>query len=119
METTLYNSKGVPQVYIADDNSTIYTWGGHAVAYIIDDAVYGWNGKHLGFFEHGIIYDLNGYKVGYTKEACPYAVYASYAKCAKYAQYAKYGRYARYTKPSYSLSNSSVDLLDFVEQGKI
>ena len=46
MEITLYNRKGKPVAYVADEGeSSIYLWSGRAVAYVGEDKIYGWNGK--------------------------------------------------------------------------
>ena len=39
----------------ADDGETIYTWKGHAVAYVVDDKVDGWKGKHIGWSVDGVL----------------------------------------------------------------
>jgi sugar/nucleoside kinase (ribokinase family) len=50
MEITIFNRKGRAVAYIADDGEdSIYTWDGHAVAYVDDEVVHGWNGRHLGW----------------------------------------------------------------------
>ena len=89
MEITIFDGRGRPVAYIADDGeNSIYLWSGHAVAYIVNENVYGWNGHHLGWFIDGVIYDLHGRNVGSIQEKCPYATYAEPAKYAKNAKYA-------------------------------
>ena len=86
METTLFDGRGHPGAYIADDGeNSVYLWSGHAVAYVVGELVYGWNGRHLGWFVDGVVYDLQGQRVGSVRERCPYATYAEPAKYAKYS----------------------------------
>jgi len=71
-EISLFNSKGKPVAYIAEE-LTIYLWSGKPVAYLDEDSsggfhIYGFNGKHLGWFVKGIIRDHNGDRVGGVKE---------------------------------------------------
>jgi hypothetical protein len=73
-EISLFDSKGKPVAYIADDDDqTIYLWDGKPAAYLYGDDwkagidVYGFNGKHLGWFKGGIMYDHDGYAVGGIK----------------------------------------------------
>lgn len=88
MELTLYDGKGHPVAYIADDNeNSIYLWSGHAVAYLDGENIYGWNGHHLGWFVGGVLYDLHGLRVGSIGEKCPYGLYAQPAKYAKRNQW--------------------------------
>lgn len=120
MEITLYNQRGEPQAYIADDTEhSIYLWNGHAVAYIKEDVIHGWNGKHLGWFIDGIIYDTQGYRVSSIRNKCPVATFAEPVKYAKYAKYAKYVAYAPYAKPRLSTGYSDQDLLSFLEEDKV
>ena len=117
MEITIFDGRGRPVAYIADDSeNSIYLWSGHAVAYIVNENVYGWNGHHLGWFVDGIIYNIHGHKVGSIQEECPSATYAAPAKYAKYAKYAKHARYAAYARPALSLSYSDESLEDFLKQ---
>jgi hypothetical protein len=62
-EFSLYDSKGRPVAYVADD-FTIYLWSGKPVAYLYSGNgathVYGFNGKHLGWFDRGLIRDSEG-----------------------------------------------------------
>ncbi|EJL6303986.1 4-fold beta flower protein [Vibrio cholerae] len=114
MEVTLYDGQGKPVAYVAaDSENSIYTWDGHAVAYITDGKVYGWNGQHLGWFIDGVIFDLQGYRVGSIAERCPYATYAQPAK------YAKYAKYAAYAKPALSVSYGRTHLIDFLNSGAV
>lgn len=119
METTFYDGKGNPVIYLSPNNdNSFYTWNGEAVAYLIDEKIYGWGGSHIGWLLDDIIYDLNGYRVGSTREKCPYAVYAEYAKYAKYARYARYARYAANVRPALSTSYSNMELAKFISQDK-
>ncbi len=118
MEITLYDSKGHPVAYIADDgDNSIYLWSGHAVAYVSGENIYGWNGKHLGWFVGGVLYDVHGNRVGSIGEKCPYSLYAQPTKYAKYAKYSKYSRYTAYTRPSLSAGYSNETFEDFLKAG--
>ena len=120
MEITLFDRKGHATAYIADDGEgSIYTWDGHAVAYVNNEAVHGWNGRHLGWFIGGVLYDLHGLRSGFTRERCPVATYAEPAKYAKYAKYARYAAYAPYARPGLSSGYSDEDLEDLVLNGKV
>lgn len=120
MEITLYDGKGHPVAYIADDGeNSIYLWSGHAVAYVDGENLYGWNGKHLGWFFAGVLYDLHGHRVGSIGEKCPYALYAQPAKYAKYAKYGKYGRYGAYGRPGFSSGYGDVPLEEFLKGGAV
>jgi len=70
-EISLFDHKGRPVAYIAED-LTIYLWDGKPVAYVYSqkrDAldIYGFNSKHLGWFKDGIVCDHDGYAVGGIK----------------------------------------------------
>lgn len=120
MEITLFDGKGHPVAYIADDgDSSIYLWRGQAVVYISGENIYGWNGKHLGWFVDGILYDLHGCRVGSIGERCPYALYAQPAKYAKHAKYAKCARYAAYARPGLSTSYSRQPFEEFLKEGAV
>lgn len=119
-EVTLYNKKGLPIAYIADDEGrSIYLWSGHAVAYISRENVYGWNGNHLGWFVGGIIYDLKGLRVGFIQNKSPAATHALPAKYAKHAKYVKYARLAAHARAALSVQNSNQGLESFLPMGKI
>ena len=63
MELTLFNQTGHPVIYFsAEDENSIFTWDGHAVAYIEEELIYGWRGKHIGWYYNGVVYDLFGYR---------------------------------------------------------
>ena len=122
-EIDLYNLEGEAVVYVdTDEELAIYTWGGSAVSYLVDECgqgcfyIYTWGGSHIGFFEKGIVYDLHGKIVGSQRGALKMTYYATYAKYAQYAQYAKYARYAAYAKPAYSTQPSNWDLEAFMNQ---
>lgn len=118
MEVTLYDAKGHPVAYVADDGeNSIYLWDGHAVAYFDGETVHGWNGKHLGWYVGGVLYDLHGRRVGSIGEKCPFALYAEPAKYAKHAKYAKYARYAASARPALSSGYGSESLEAFLNGG--
>lgn len=120
MEVTLYDGKGRPVAYIADDGeSSIYLWNGHAVAYLVGENLYGWNGKHLGWFSGGVLHDLRGYCVGSVGEKSSSALYAEPAKYAKHAKYGKYGRFGAHARPGFKSGYSNVPLDDFLKEGAV
>ena len=65
-EISLYSGNGEAVAYIAlSDELTIYLWSGEPVAYLSEDNaggyhVYGFNGKHLGWFVGGVVRDHQG-----------------------------------------------------------
>jgi hypothetical protein len=120
MEATLYDAKGDPVAYIADDGeNSIYLWRGHAVAYVSGENIYGWNGKQLGWFVGGVLYDMDGHRVGSFGEKCPYALDAQPSKFPKYAKYAKCARYTEYARPGLSSRYSNESLKDFLKVGAV
>ncbi len=120
METTLYDKNGKPTAYIAnDDESSIYLWTGHAVAYIDGEVVYGWNGHHLGWLIAGVIYDIQGKRVGFTRDKCPVVTQIEPVKNVKYVKYVKYVRYAPYARPALSLGLSEQDFENFLKNGAV
>ena len=121
MERTLYDAKGYPIAYIADDGErSIYLWNGHAVAYI-DDRLncHGWNGQHLGWVEDGILFDHQGRRVGYLKATCLNASHAEPAKGAKSLKQAKQAKGTPCTRPSRSTGVSNLALADFLQAGAV
>jgi len=65
-EISLFSGSGDAVAYIAlSDELTIYLWSGKPVAYLSEDSsggyhVYGFNGKHLGWFVSGVVRDHRG-----------------------------------------------------------
>jgi hypothetical protein len=120
METTLFDGRGHPVAYIAeDDDNSIYLWSGHAVAYVLGENVFGWNGRHLGWFVEGVMYDSRGRRVGSVGARCPYATHSEPMKYVKYAKYAKYARHVAYARPAFSLSYAEEPLDEFLKQGAV
>jgi hypothetical protein len=120
MEETLYDSRGRPVAYIADDGEmSIYLWSGYAVAYISGEDLYGWNGHHIGWFVNGVLYNRQGQRAGFIGGRCPSALYAPTAKYAKYAKYAKSARYAAYARPALSSGYSQEPFEEFLKIGAI
>lgn len=68
MVIDFYDSNGRPYAYL-DDGETIYTFGGHPVAFIEGDSVYSFRGAHLGFFENGLVWDHSGRAALFTDAA--------------------------------------------------
>jgi 4-fold beta-flower domain-containing protein len=117
METTVYDVHRRARIYLADDaENSIYTWDGHAVAWLDGEQVYGWRGRHLGWFVAGILYDGAGYRVGFTAETCPEETYAEPPKYAKHRHTQRFTHSAPYARPTLSQGNSSQDLDEFIRQ---
>jgi hypothetical protein len=117
METTIYDVHRRARIYLADDDhNAIYTWDGHAVAWLDGEQVYGWRGRHLGWFVDGILYDGAGFRVGFTAEACPEETYAEPSKYEKHRPTQRFTHSAPYARPAFSQGNSSQDLDAFIRQ---
>ena len=116
MEVTLYNKKGKPVAYIANDGETIYLWEGRAVAYLYDEKVYGWNGSHLGWFHNGIVYDLHGLRVGSIRSKCPVVTSVEPIKSVKFVKSVKSVGSVPSVKPIFSSGYSDEDLGNFLEE---
>ena len=71
MEVALYNKKGKPVAYLAEDGETVYLWDGNPVAYLYEDKLYGLNGKQLGWFTNGTVFDIYGLRAGFIKSKSP------------------------------------------------
>ena len=120
MEVTLYDGRGKPVAYIAaDKENSIYTWNGHAIAYITEDKVYSWKGRHLGWFIDGVIFDRQGYRVGSIAKRCPYSTYTQPAKYAKHVKYAKNAKYAASAKPALRVTYGRTQLIDFLNNSVV
>ena len=111
-EITLYNAKGKPVAYIADDDdSTIYLWNGKPVAYLHSDDIYGFNGNHLGWFVKGVIHNHDGDVVGATKSHLMVIPEISPIKSLKDLKPLKGLRELKPLKPIFSLSWSEDETL--------
>jgi hypothetical protein len=120
MEITLFNKTGQPVVYFsAEHENSIFTWDGHAVAYIEDELIYGWRGKHIGWYFNGVVYDVFGYKLGSVKDKCPCPTLEEEVKGTKYPRYIRYTKYAIQLKPIHRRTYSNEELIDFITQNKV
>ena len=118
METTLFDGKGQPVAYIAEDrDNTIYLWQGQAVAYYDAEIIFGWNGKHLGWFTGGVLYNLHGHRVGSLAEQCPRPRLQEPGKYEKRAKHAKAPRYTEISRPVLSSSYGIQTLEEFLKSG--
>lgn len=118
-EITLFGPHGEPKAYVAtSDDNTIYSFHGRPLAYVDENSnVYGFNGRHLGWFEDGIIWDHRGLKVGFTSSACPaFTRFEPFKGFKQFKPFKAFKAFAPF-KPFKSLSNSSTDLLTFLEEG--
>ena len=117
METTIYDIHRRARIYLAEDaENSIYTWNGHAVAWLDGDEVYGWRGRHIGWFVDGILYDGTGYRVGFTAEKCPVAPYPEPAKFSRHTRTQRFTHSNPYARPTFSQGNSQQDLDAFIRQ---
>lgn len=62
MSAIIYDLNDVP-VAVFNGND-IYTYDGHAAAYVEGQVVVGWNGHEICIFKDGVFYDRNEIKVG-------------------------------------------------------
>ncbi|MFR9542215.1 MAG: 4-fold beta flower protein [Rikenellaceae bacterium] len=121
-EITLFDSGGNAVAYVdLDDDLTIYTFKGKAVAYLHSSSgtynIYGFNGTHLGWFENGIVRDHKGNVVGFIKGAVNiYTRYEPYKSYKQYKPYKSYKQYAPY-KPYNTTQFSDESLLLFLSKG--
>lgn len=91
MKRALFDTKGQPVAYLAEDGErTICLWDGSPVAYV-DDWLncYGWNGTCLGWIEDGVLYDPTGQAVGFLRPLSPPAAPTGGWKPLKVPKHAK------------------------------
>ena len=120
MDTTLFDRKGQPIAYIADDpGKTVYLWSGHAVAYVDQEALVGWNGRQLGFFVRGRVYDARGRQAGSIAEECAYVPQAESAKSAKQTKRLKHSPEPQRPRPKLSLAYAEAPLLNLLQRGAV
>ena len=117
METTLFNKGGRPVAYIGDDGTTIYTWDGRAVGYLLEDQVFGWNGRQLGWFDNGTIFDIYGLRAGFLKSKSPIPMDMESGKAAKQAKGIKGMRQSPVPKPVMCYGYSSFSLEEILDEG--
>ena len=120
MDVSLFDGKGHPTAYIAEDGEhTIYLWKGHAVAYVDHETIFGWNGKHIGWFIAGVVHDLHGRRVGSIASECPYGAHAEPGKYEKRAKYEKHTRFTANARPVLSSAYSAQTLLELLKSGAV
>ncbi|WP_022666594.1 4-fold beta flower protein [Desulfospira joergensenii] len=118
-EITLFDQEGRPVAYIDfSENSVIYLWSGHAVAYLSDHHVYGFNGRHLGWFEGGAVINHQGEKIGFTKTNCPGMAKTEPAKMDKLIQKIKSSREMAPIMPMNRVPASRENFISFLHSGK-
>ena len=120
-EISLFDYKGRPVAYIAEDR-TIYLWEGKPVAYVDGQNkpvldIYGFNGKHLGWFTGGIIYDADGNAVGGIKEVFKTPPQFEPFKSFKQFKPFKSFKELRPLQPTFSKQWSDVPLKYFLREG--
>jgi len=101
-EITLFSDSGNAVAYIdVNDELTIYLWSGKPVAYLERDSdggyhVYGFNGKHLGWFEKGVVWDHEGngscavQEVMKTTQFEPFKAFKQFKPFKSFAQFAPF-----------------------------
>ncbi len=119
METTLFNKKGKPVAYIADDRETIYLWEGMPVAYLEEDRVYGWNGKQLGWFVNDTLFDVYGLRSGFTKKKSPIATEIEPPKLMKQRHEARKVKQHQVVKPALCYGYSAKSLEELLTEGQV
>jgi len=119
-ELTLFDSKGEPTAYIAED-LTIYLWDGDPVAYLFPSSakidIYNLDGKHLGWFERGIIRDHDGNGVGFVKGAVRMTTSIEPIKSIKSIKPIKGIREIAPIKPIFASEWSQIPLVVFLKTG--
>lgn len=114
-ETTWYDARGAATAYIAEDGTTVYTWKGKAVAYLVDgDKLYSWRGRHLGWYVDGIVYDGRAKRVGFTAATSPVAVAEEPVKPAPSKKPARAARTAARPRPPLTIGKSEYALSAFL-----
>lgn len=113
-ETTWYDARGTATAYIAEDGTTVYTWKGKAVAYLVDDKVYSWRGRHLGWYVDGIVYDGRAKRVGFTEATSPVPVSEEPVKPAQAKKSTRAGRTAARPRPPLTIGKSEYALSAFL-----
>ncbi|HEX5104566.1 MAG TPA: hypothetical protein VFV87_12185 [Pirellulaceae bacterium] len=117
METTIYDVRNSPRIYIAADGErSVYTWDGHAVAYIVGENVFGWHGKHIGWFVADILYDIKGHRIGFTATTCRADTYAEPVKYTKFTKAERFKPQVPYRRPVFSQLHSNQDIDAFIRQ---
>ena len=127
-EISLLDVSGEAVVYIVlDDEFAIYTWDGHAVAYLegsVSDFnsmrimdVYGWNGNHLGWFVDGFVMNHTGDASCSIRERHPSPEDWEYLKYIKDYKYQKSVQNIEPEKPVFSGSFGEIDCLDLMISG--
>ena len=121
-EISLFDFKGRPAAYIAEDD-TVYLWEGKPVAYLDEGQskdgfdIYGFNGKHLGWFRSGILYDHDGHVVGGIKEVFTSPTQLEPLKGLKELKPLKSLKELKPLKPLFSKQWSEVPLKYFLRDG--
>jgi 4-fold beta flower protein len=118
MEVALYNKKGKPVAYIAEDGETVYLWDGNPVAYLYEDKVYGLNGKQLGWFTNGTVFDIYGLRAGFIKSKSPIITELDPPKTMKQMGGARKVRQPQVVKPVMCYGYSGKPLEELLAEGK-
>jgi hypothetical protein len=118
MEVTLFDKKGKPVAYLADDGETVYLWNGSLVAYLYEDKLYGWNGKQLGWFVNGTVFDIYGLRAGFIKSKSPLVTEIEPPKTVKQMKGIKKVRQPQVVKPVMCYGYSGKPLEELLEEGK-
>ena len=114
-EQTLYDANGRAVTYIANDNVSIYTWNGKAIAYLDDDEVYSWRGNHIGWFVAGVLYDVRGRRAGFIASKCPSICHVESVKSVQKVQNVKSVQKVARVRAVFSTGLSDSSLLEVLE----
>jgi hypothetical protein len=68
MEITFYDNSGRAVAY-SEDGEHVFTFSGHAVAFIKGASIYDYSGRHLGWFKKGWVRENAGRYVYFTEKA--------------------------------------------------
>ena len=121
-EITLFDQKGEPRAYVAEDQ-TIYLWDGTPVAYLYESDgtvhLYSFQGNHLGWYEQGVLWDHSGAAVGFREGAANIVTYVESAKSTKHVKPAVAPRSVAPDKPILHDSWSTVPFAVFLKTGAV
>lgn len=68
MSLEFYDRHGEACLY-SEDDETLYSWDGYAIAYFYGEDIYLFTGEHFGRFKKGWVIDDQGYRVYFTQRA--------------------------------------------------
>lgn len=120
-EVSLFDGKGRPSAYIAED-LTIYLWSGKPVAYLERDSgapgfhIYGFNGKHLGWFVGGVTRDHEGDGACAVKEVLRQTEFEPFRPFKEFKPFKSFKEFAPF-RPFFSRQWSDTPCRFFLGEG--